>query len=374
VKTHSVPVTIMRAGTSRGLFIDSRDLPIDRDAAILRLFGSPDPRQIDGLGGADLLTSKVAILGPPTIDDADIDYTFGQVGIDSPVVDYRGNCGNISVGVGPYAVRHGFVKAVGDTQVVRIHNTNTGKLLLAHVPVRDGLVNEAGDIHIDGVPGSGAGILMDFSRTAGTATGAVLPTGQPCQPVDMGGRGSLEISVVDFANPVVYVRARDIGLTGVESPDWFRQRPDLMDLIETIRGHGAVLCGMASVADRAALESPTFPNVSLISEPTTFSAITDARTVSSSEFDVSGRIFAMRLPHRSYAGTGLTNLAAAATIPGTLVNQVVAIAPGESRELRVGHPCGVATVQVRTAADGSIAEIGYVRTARLIMEGQAFID
>ena len=176
-----LPLTIIRSGTSRGLYLDARDIPAgtDRDALVLRLFGSPDPRQIDGLGGADLLTSKVAIVGPPTRSDADIDYTFGQVGIDTPIVDWKGNCGNISVGVGPYAVRNGFVPAADGIIPVRIHNTNTGKIIVAHVPVADGRVVEQGPVHIDGVPGTGAGIFMDYSLTSGSVTENSSPPARP---------------------------------------------------------------------------------------------------------------------------------------------------------------------------------------------------
>ena len=175
-----VPVVIMRGGTSKGIFIKENDLPKDqkeRDAIILSIFGSPDVRQIDGLAGADPLTSKLAIIGPSTHPDADVDYTFGQVSINSPLVDYNGNCGNISSGVGHFAIDESLVNAEGPVTTVRIHNTNTGKILKAEVEVRDGHAAVAGDCSIAGVPGTSAPIWMDFAGTAGAATGKTLPTG-----------------------------------------------------------------------------------------------------------------------------------------------------------------------------------------------------
>ncbi|MGA8116278.1 MAG: PrpF domain-containing protein [Actinocatenispora sp.] len=379
MRTRRIPLTIMRGGTSRGLYLNARDLVDvpDRDALILRLFGSPDPRQIDGLGGADLLTSKVAIVGPPTVPGADVDYTFGQVGVDVPIVDHKGNCGNISAGVGPYAVRNGYVTATATATdglcPVRIHNTNTGKIIVAHVPVADGAVVEDGDVHIDGVPGTGAGIFLDYSRTAGAATGSSLPTGSPTDVVDVPGVGAVEVSVVDFANPVVYVRAADVGLTGTESPDHFRADPDVLDRLERIRAVGAVLCGMADDVGAVAAQSPTFPNLSVVAAPRSFRALTDGRTIAAGDADIVARIFAMRMLHQSYAGTGMSNLGAAATIPGTLVHDLVPVGPGSRRDVRVAHPCGVAVVSVETSPEGLVTRVGYERTARLIMEGTAFV-
>lgn len=200
-----IRTAIMRGGTSRALFVMRNELPADpavRDRVILRLYGSPDVRQIDGLAGADPLTSKLAIIGPPTRPDADVDYTFGQVSITDAFVDYAGNCGNISSAVGPYAIDEGLVDPVEPVTTVRIHQTNTQCILLAHVPVRNGKAAVEGDYHIDGVPGTGARIALDFADTEGSITGRLLPTGNPVDRLEVPGVGPIELSLVDAGTPV----------------------------------------------------------------------------------------------------------------------------------------------------------------------------
>ncbi|MBN1318755.1 MAG: PrpF protein, partial [Anaerolineales bacterium] len=211
----------MRGGTSRGLFVMRNELPADpvmRDKVILRMYGSPDIRQIDGMGGADSLTSKLAIIGPPTRTDADVDYTFAQVSITKPLVDYKGNCGNISSAVGPFAIDQGLVEPVEPVTTVRIHQTNTDKLIIAQVPVVNGMARVEGDYKIDGVPGTGARIGLDFSDTAGAVTGSLLPTGHPMDRMDVPGVGPIDMTIVDAANPCVFVRAADLGIRGTETP------------------------------------------------------------------------------------------------------------------------------------------------------------
>ena len=217
-----ISCAIMRGGTSKGVFVKEADMPADRetrDKAILALFGTPDVRQIDGLGGADVLTSKFAMIGPPSRDDADVDYTFVQVGIANATLDYNGNCGNISAAVGPYAIQEGLVRAVEPVTVVRIHNTNTGKVLTAHVPIVNGHPAIEGDDVVTGVPRTGAGIFLDYSETAGAVTGALLPTGQPFDELEVAGVGTVPVTLSDVANPVVYLLADDVGMVGTESPD-----------------------------------------------------------------------------------------------------------------------------------------------------------
>jgi methylitaconate Delta-isomerase len=240
-----VPCVFMRGGTSRGAYLWAQDLPTDpdeRDRLILAIYGSPDARQIDGLGGADPLTSKVAILGPSSRPDADVDYTFGQVGINSASIDYQPNCGNISAGVGPYAIERGLVPAVSPVTRVRIYNTNTRKVIVAEVPVRDGRVEVEGDCTIDGVPGTGARILLDFLDSGGAATGRLLPTVRPRDTVSLAGR-DYTVSLVDAANPYVFVRAESVGLVGTELAERVNSDPELLTLLENIRGSAAKLYG-----------------------------------------------------------------------------------------------------------------------------------
>ncbi|HZD24483.1 MAG TPA: PrpF domain-containing protein, partial [Acidimicrobiia bacterium] len=215
-----VPFVLMRGGTSKAVFLSGSDLPSEplaRDRVILALFGSPDPRQIDGLGGADLLTSKLAIIDPPSHSGADLDFTFGQVSITEPVVDYDINCGNISAAVAAYAVDNHLVEPAEPTTTVRINNTNTGTVLVAEVPVVAGRAAVAGETAIDGVPGTGAGISLDFKRTAGASTGALLPTGNELDTLDTE-LGPVEASIVDLANLCVFLEAPVVGMRGNEGP------------------------------------------------------------------------------------------------------------------------------------------------------------
>ena len=224
----AIRCVIMRGGTSRALFLRANDLPADpraRDAVVLALFGSPDPRQIDGLGGADILTSKVAVIGPASRGDADVDYTFGQVSIREPVVDYDINCGNISAAVGVYAIEEGYVRATDPITAVRVHNTNTGKVFVAYVPVREGRPAIEGECVVDGVPATGAEIVLDYTGTVGAATGRLLPTGRPRDVLDVPLLGrSMQVSIVDVANLCVVVAATDVGMTGTEEPAEFTPR------------------------------------------------------------------------------------------------------------------------------------------------------
>lgn len=237
--------SIMRGGTSKGVFLLETDLPKDkelRDKMILQIYGSPDLRQIDGLGGADSLTSKVAIIGPSTREDADVDYTFGQVSITDAFVDYGGNCGNISSAVGPFAIDHGMVAPVEPVTKVRIHMTNTGRILTAEVPVYKGKAKVEGDFSIDGVPGTGAKIVMDWSDSVGGITGSLLPTGKAKDVIEAGG-AKYTVSIVDAGNTVVFINAADLGITGVETPVQIDENGPLMERIEEIRGKACQMIG-----------------------------------------------------------------------------------------------------------------------------------
>ena len=216
-----IPCVIQRGGTSKGVYIHEKDLPADelmRTQVILAIFGSPDVRQIDGLGGADPLTSKCAIIGPSERPDADVNYTMAQVGITDALIDFRGNCGNISSGVGPFAIDEGLVEAREPETVVRIYNTNTKKILKAYVRTRGGKSEYVGDYAIDGVPGTGSKILLDYSATGGTLRGTLLPTGRPVDKVQVPSLGEVEISIVDAGNPTCFLRPEVLGFSGTEGP------------------------------------------------------------------------------------------------------------------------------------------------------------
>lgn len=369
--------TIMRAGTSKGIFLHENDLPTDRDArdqTILKIFGSPDVRQIDGLGGADPLTSKVAIIAPPASPDVDVNYTFGQVSITQPFVDYSGNCGNISSGVGPFAIDEGLVKVVEPVTTVRIYNTNTGKILVAEVPVKDGKAVVDGEYSIAGVPGTGAKIMMDFSGTAGAVTGKMLPTGKTKDVIDVPGLGKIEVSIVDVANPVVFILAKTLGLTGLETPAEVDGSRKTLEILESIRAKAAVLIGMAKSEEEATIKSPAFPMLAFVSTAQDYRDYTTGRVITGQDVDLVSRLMFMQVMHKTYAGTGTTCTGAAAKIPGTIVNEVVS---GTDPLVRIGHPAGVIEIEVATEKQGDqivITRAAFGRTVRRIMDGQVYIS
>lgn len=367
---------ILRAGTSKGIFLMENDLPSDtqkRDQEILAIFGSPDVRQINGLGGADPLTSKLAIIGPSTRSDADVNYTFGQVSIGTDKVDFSGNCGNISSGVGPFAIDEGLVRAVEPVTKVCIHNTNTGKILVAEVPVKDGKAKVRGDYKIAGVPGTGAKIMMDFAGTAGAVTNKMLPTGKVVDVLNIEGFGTLEASIIDVANPMVFVRAQDLGLTGIETPAEIDANKEILDLLEKIRGKTATMIGMAKDEADALKNSPAFPMIAFVSEPQDYVDFTTGNKIRADQVDFVSRLMYMQVMHKTYAGTGTTCTGAAAKIPGTIVNLVT---HSKSPLVRIGHPAGVIDIEVETEKDGvgiKLERAAFGRTARRIMDGYVYI-
>ncbi|MDR1796323.1 MAG: 3-methylitaconate isomerase [Clostridiales Family XIII bacterium] len=381
MKQSKIPVVIMRGGTSKGIFIKAEDLPEDpalRDQIVLRVFGSPDVRQIDGLGGADPLTSKLAIIGKSAVPGADVDYTFGQVSYKAPTIDYSGNCGNISSAVGPYAVDEGLVPAVEPVTTVRVYNTNTQKILVEQVQVEDGRAKVDGDYAIAGVPGTGAEVVVDFSGTAGAATGKLLPTGNVVDTIETAAFGPIGASLVDAANPVVFVRAKDLGMTGIETPAQIDENKQLLDALEEIRGKGAVLMGLTSDWEAAAREIPAFPMVAVVAPAQGYKDFTTGKDIGEGDVDFVSRLMFMQVTHKTYAGTATTCTGAAARIEGTVVQEAMA-AKGRGHEpgslIRIGHPAGVIGLNVeaeKTAGGWALVKAEVNRTARRIMEGTCY--
>lgn len=371
---------IMRGGTSRAVFVKEVDMPKDlevRNRTIMALFGSPDRRQIDGLGGADVLTSKFAMIGPSSRPDADVDYTFVQVGIEDATLDYGGNCGNISAAVGPYAIEEGMVRAVEPVTRVRIHNTNTQKVFVAEVPVVDGLPAVEGDFAIAGVPGTGAKIGLDYSTTMGAVTGKFFPTGNLVDMLDdVPGIGRVPVSLVDVANAVVYIKASDLGLKGTETVEDFDNNRELNGLLEHIRGRAAVMFGMASHWSKAREQASTFPLLTVVSPPADYKAFGSGKPIGAGEIDIVVRMQALQQTHKAYAGTGTANLGAAALVPGTVVNDVLSERAKREGVVRFGHPSGITCVEAAVEQrDGQwvVTRAAYDRTARRIMEGYACV-
>ncbi|WP_341473973.1 2-methylaconitate cis-trans isomerase PrpF family protein [Desulfofundulus thermobenzoicus] len=368
---------IMRGGTSKGVYILKNQLPADpakRDAVIRAIYGSPDVRQIDGLGGADPLTSKLAIISPSSREDADVDYTFAQVSIDTALVDYKGNCGNISAGVGPFAIDEGLVEAVEPVTTVRIHQTNTGKILVAEVPVKDGRAAVEGDLHIDGVPGTGAKITLDFSDTQGAVTGKLLPTGNPKDIMELG-RQKYEVSIVDAGNPVVFIRAKDLGMKGTETPAEIENNRQLMKIIEHIRGLAAEKVGMVESWELAASKSPYVPFFAIVSPPQEYVCYNGLQ-VKAGEIDIVSRLLFMLRVHKTYPATGTICTGAAARIPGSIVWEVLREEARSRISINIGHPAGIIPVEsVAIVENGEIRlkKAAIYRTARRIMEGYVFV-
>jgi len=372
-----IPAVYMRGGTSKGVYLMERDLPSDpatRDRVILDIYGSPDVRQINGMGGADPLTSKVALLSPSLRPGVDIDYTFGYVGIREAAVDYEGNCGNISSGVGVYAIRQGLVKAVEPVTKVVIFNTNTSKIIEALIPVRDGEVVFEGDYTIAGVPGKGARIVMNFPNSAGSKTGRLLPTGNVQDTMTLNNGRSIRVSLVDAANPSVFVKAGDIGLTGKELPQDCERNPEILAVMEEIRITAGVMMGLATSKERV---GPAVPKVAIVAPPQDY-ASSENTLIGTEEIDLLARTKAMAEMHKTYAVTGGICIATAAMIEGTVVNEVVSARAKATGEVRVGHPSGVLEifVDIQRSGDGgwNLLKAGVCRTARPIMDGEVYVS
>jgi len=375
-ESRRIPAAVIRGGTSKGVFLFRKDLPEDpaeRDRLILRIFGTPDPRQIDGLGGADPLTSKVAIIGPPSRPDADVDYTVGYVGIDKAVVDYQGNCGNISFAVGPFCVDEGLVPAAEPVTKVRIFNTNTRKILEAEVPVRNGRSISEGDFAIDGVPGTGARIVVNFVNAAGSKTGKLLPTGRVIDTMKLSDGREVRCSMVDVAAPAVFVKAADIGFLGTELPANTQTDPRILAVVEEIRRSAAVMMGLAESPETA---GPAVPKVAFVAPAQQCPTISGS-VVEAADCDFLARTKAFAALHKAYAVTGGLCVSAAALIEGTVVHEVCGPMARETGTVRVGHPSGVSRFLVSVGRNSS-GEFELIRsatagTARRLMDGFVYV-
>jgi 2-methylaconitate cis-trans-isomerase PrpF len=372
----------MRGGTSKAVFLKENDLPTNpllRKNVILGIFGSPDKRQIDGLGGADPLTSKLAIIGPPLSDPraagTHLTYTFGQVEIDAPAIDFLSLCGNISSAVGAFAIYEGMVQPTAPITTVRAFNTNLNRVLNIEVPVENNRPIERGDFVVPGVPGSGARILVDFAETAGSACGALLPTGNPVDRLEISGFGTIEASLVDIGNAHVFIRARDVGLVGTETAAEIDAKIDLRDLLERIRG--AAACRMKMITDptRSKQDSPATPILGMISPPADYRNDIGRSSVKAGDVDLVSRLMFMQQMHKTYAGTSTVCTGVASRIPGTIVHEMTRPESLLNDVVRIGHPAGVIGTETRVELKGNdyvVRRATLGRTARRIMEGYVF--
>ena len=380
----SFPAVFMRGGTSKALFFHRADLPPATppsdtaawDPIFLAAIGAPDPngRQLNGMGGGVSSLSKIAVIGPPSRPDADVDYTFAQIGIAEPVVGYRANCGNISSAVGPFAVDEGLVAASGAEAQVRIHNTNTKKIIVAQFPLEDGRASCSGDFTLPGVAGTGAPVRLAFTDPGGAVTGQLLPTGQARETLTIEGLGSIGVSMVDAGNPVVFVAAASLDLTATESPDALASNRRAMHLFEEIRVAAAVAMGLVRAPEEARTKMKNLPQVSLVAAPVA-SRTLSGKMLAAEEVDVQTRMVSMGQPHRATPLTGGMCLAVAARIDGTIVRDF-ARPQGPDKDMRVAHPSGILVVAARTERVGNTVvarEAVVYRTARRLMDGRVFL-
>lgn len=370
-KQRKYPCVYMRGGTSKAVFFHQEDLP-ENEAEwaeiFMKVMGSPDVKQIDGMGGAVSTTSKIAVIRKSERPGVDVDYTYRQVDILIPRVDEISNCGNISSAVGPYAIDEGLVEAVEPVTVVRVYNTNTGKVIEEHVRVRDGHACVYGDEEIQGVPGTGSRIDMYFEDPAGSKTGRLFPTDRKQETFDVPGYGKHIVTVMDCSNPIVFVRASELGIRGTELTELDKNR-EVLEHIERIRGMAAVSMGFVKDYTDARNQSTAVPKISIISKPQDYVNM-DGNAVHAEDMDICVRAISVGTLHRAYPMTVAIATGAAAKIPGTIVYETAR--KSGSGIVRLGHSSGVSEVDMRM--DGEKVLMGGVtRTARRIMDGYVYI-
>ena len=369
-----IPAVYMRGGSSKGVFFLDKDLPPagqERDAILLRVIGSPDVygKQIDGMGGATSSTSKVVIIGKSSREDCDVDYMFGAPAIETPVIDWSGNCGNLSSAVGPYAISEGLLDAPRDgIAVVRIWQANIQKRIIAHVPMRNGEVQEEGDFVLDGVAFPAAEIVLEFLKPGGT-DGSILPTGNAIDELDIPGVGNLSVTLLNAGNPTIFLDADRVGLKGTETQDQVNGDAELLARCETIRAHCTVAMGLAATAEEATRLRPHTPKLCFVAKPQRYQAA-GGKFVEPDDIDVIARILSMGKLHHAITGTGAVAVAVAAALDGTLVNRIV----GDigDRQVRMGHTAGSVAVGAKTVLEEggwSVDKAVMSRSARRLMEG-----
>jgi 4-oxalomesaconate tautomerase len=337
----------MRGGTSKGGYFLAEELPVDRDAFLLRVMGSSDPRQIDGMGGANPLTSKVAVVKRSSRPDADVDYLFLQVFVDKPIVTDAQNCGNILAGVGPFAIERGLVPAEAGETEVRIFMENTEQLATARVSTPGGNVTYVGDARIDGVPGTAAPVPITFADTAGSSCGALLPTGNAVDIID-----GVECTLIDNGMPCVVMRAIDLGIAGSEMPEALEANDDLRAKLEAIRLKAGPLMNLGDVAAKS------IPKMTMVSKPMAGGAI-------------STRTFIPHKCHDAIGVLGAVSVATACLLPAGPVADIAVIPDGDEKLISVEHPTGEMSV-IATMRDGQVTNAAVLRTARKLFDGRVF--
>jgi len=386
-----IPATYMRGGTSKGVFFKLQDLPEAaqqpgpaRDALLLRVLGSPDPygKQIDGLGNASSSTSKAVILSRSTRPGQDVDYLFGQVSIDKPLVDWSGNCGNLSAAVGPCAIHMGLIDAAriprSGTATIRIWQANIGKTIVAHVPMTEGLVQETGDFALDGVAFAAAEVALEFIDPADEGEGeqgsAMFPTGNVVDELDVPGVGHFAATLINAGIPTIFLNANDLGYTGTELQAAINTDPQALARFEAIRAHGALRMGLIQNLSEAAKRQHT-PKIAFVAPPASYTA-SSGKHIKAGDIDLLVRALSMGQLHHAMMGTAAVAIGVAAAIPGTLVNLAAGSERGKDgvprQSVRFGHPSGTLRVGAEAAQAGGqwqVTKALMSRSARILMEG-----
>jgi 2-methylaconitate isomerase len=372
-----LPAVFMRGGTSKAIVFHARDLPASRaewEPIFLSVIGSPDPnmRQLNGMGGGVSSLSKVCVIGPPTHPDADVDYTFAQVLIDKARVDYNSNCGNMSSAIGPFAVDEGLVaKPRNGEAVVRIHNTNTKKIIVSRFGMDGDEAAVAGDMALDGVAGTGAPIRLEFMEPGGAKTGKLLPTGKAADILQVPRVGRMPVSMIDAANPCVFVPAEGIGATATEPPTEIEGNSQLMAKLEAIRRAASVAMGIAPDIEKAG--NLSVPIVAFVAPPVAMSVLS-GRKLAAGDMDIAVRMMSNGQAHRATPLTGALCLAVATRIPGSIPHEMARRLAEGTSQIRIGHASGVIVVDARIGqATGGQPHAEYAavyRTARRLFDGR----
>ena len=379
MKQLRIPAVFMRGGTSNAVVFHAKDLPADRalwDQIFLAAIGSPDPygRQLDGMGGGVSSLSKVCVIGASTRPDADIDYTFAQVQVKEAKVDYGANCGNMSSAMGPFAVDEGLVEAAGSEALVRVHNTNTSKIIWSRFPLDEGRAAVDGDMAIPGVAGTGAPVKLEFREPGGATTGKLLPTGNVVDMLEVPGVGKVPVSMVDAANACVFVRAADLGIIGTELPEEIERSAELQKKLAAIRVAASVAMGITGSPEEAARRA-SVPFVGFVSGPQDSQTLT-GDTLGAAGMDLTARMMSNGQPHRALPLTCTLCLAVAARIEGSVVHGVTRSNGSPEAEIRIAMPSGVLTVaaSVRKLEGQWHAEQGaFYRTQRRLFDGHVYL-
>lgn len=376
-----IPAVYMRGGTSKGVFFIAGDLPADlreRERILLRVIGSPDRygKHTDGMGGATSSTSKIVILSKSDRDDCDIDYLFGQVAIDAPTIDWSGNCGNLTTAVGPFAISMGMMDAPRDGEAtVRIWQANIRKRIISRVPMKDGEVVELGGFELDGVAFPAAEVKLEFLDPAADdsdgedAGGAMFPTGNRIDVLDVPGVGKVEATLINAGNPTIFVDAARLGLKGTELQGDINGDRKILALAELVRSHGAVAMDLVKTPQEATEKRQHTPKLSFVAKSAAYVA-SDGKKIAPESIDLLARIFSMGVLHHAMTGTGAVAIAAAAAIPGTVVSRVAPVGP--DGRVKFGHPSGVLNVGAETREENgqwAVTKVMMSRSARRLMEG-----